>query len=105
MKEFWKVQDPPRQIDAQAMRDRVSEALTDECWRMLDDGVVGAPEEIDICMIFGAGYPFTWAALPATSTTLAIPRRRRERSSTPTPRERKDRSGPLTGGRFLHTMR
>jgi len=63
VREFWKQADPPKKIDAQEMRDRVSEALTDECWRMLDDGVVGAPEEIDICMIFGAGYPFYMGGL------------------------------------------
>ncbi len=63
VREFWKQADPPKQIDAQAMRDRVSEALADECWKMLDDGVVGAPEEIDICMIFGAGYPFYMGGL------------------------------------------
>ncbi len=63
VREFWKQADPPRKISAQEMRDRVSEALADECWRMLDDGVVGAPEEIDICMIFGAGYPFYMGGL------------------------------------------
>jgi 3-hydroxyacyl-CoA dehydrogenase/enoyl-CoA hydratase/carnithine racemase len=63
VREFWKQADPPRKITAQEMRDRVSEALADECWRMLDDGVVGAPEEIDICMIFGAGYPFYMGGL------------------------------------------
>jgi 3-hydroxyacyl-CoA dehydrogenase/enoyl-CoA hydratase/carnithine racemase len=58
VKEFWKAEDPPKKISAQEMRDRVSEALADEAWIMLDEGVVGAPEEIDLCMIFGAGYPF-----------------------------------------------
>jgi len=58
VKEFWKVEDPPKKISPQEMRDRVSEALADEAWIMLGEGVVGAPEEIDLCMIFGAGYPF-----------------------------------------------
>jgi 3-hydroxyacyl-CoA dehydrogenase/enoyl-CoA hydratase/carnithine racemase len=58
VREFWKQEDPPKKASPQEMRDRVSLALADETWRMLDDGVVGAPQEIDICMIFGAGYPF-----------------------------------------------
>ena len=58
VREFWKQADPPKKATPQEMRDRVSEALADEAWRMIEDGVVGAPEEIDICMIFGAGYPF-----------------------------------------------
>jgi len=63
VREFWKQADPPKKISPQEMRDRVSEALADECWRMLEDGVVEAPEEIDICMIFGAGYPFYMGGL------------------------------------------
>ncbi len=63
VREFWKQADPPAKISPQEMRDRISEALTDEAWRMLEDGVVGAPEEIDICMIFGAGYPFYMGGL------------------------------------------
>ena len=63
VREFWKQADPPKKISPQEMRDRVSEALADECWRMIEDGVVGAPQEIDICMIFGAGYPFYMGGL------------------------------------------
>ncbi len=63
VREFWKQADPPRKTGPQEMRDRVSLALADECWRMLDDKVVDAPEEIDICMIFGAGYPFYMGGL------------------------------------------
>jgi 3-hydroxyacyl-CoA dehydrogenase/enoyl-CoA hydratase/carnithine racemase len=58
VREFWKQADPPQKSTPEEMRDRVSMALADETWRMLEEGVVGAPEEIDICMIFGAGYPF-----------------------------------------------
>lgn len=63
VREFWKVQDPPEKISPREMRDRVSEALADEAWIMLEEGVVGAPEEIDLCMIFGAGYPFYMGGL------------------------------------------
>ncbi|PJJ72349.1 3-hydroxyacyl-CoA dehydrogenase [Diaminobutyricimonas aerilata] len=37
---------------------RIEDGLADEVKRMLDDGVVSAPEDIDLCLILGAGYPF-----------------------------------------------
>jgi 3-hydroxyacyl-CoA dehydrogenase/enoyl-CoA hydratase/carnithine racemase len=37
---------------------RVEDGLADEIKRMLDDGVVHAAEDIDLCMILGAGWPF-----------------------------------------------
>ena len=37
---------------------RIEDGLADEIRRMLDDGVVGAPEDIDLCLILGAGWPF-----------------------------------------------
>ncbi|MEJ3405961.1 3-hydroxyacyl-CoA dehydrogenase NAD-binding domain-containing protein [Rathayibacter sp. YIM 133350] len=38
---------------------RLQDGLADEIHRMLvDDHVVGAPEDIDLCMILGAGFPF-----------------------------------------------
>ncbi|MCA1942479.1 MAG: enoyl-CoA hydratase/isomerase family protein [Yonghaparkia sp.] len=37
---------------------RLEDGLADEIHRMLDDGVVAAPEDIDLCMILGAGWPF-----------------------------------------------
>lgn len=36
---------------------RTQDALADEIGRMLDEGVVAAPEDIDLCMILGAGWP------------------------------------------------
>ena len=36
---------------------RVRDALADEAWRMLDDGVVLNPEDLDLCMLLGAGWP------------------------------------------------
>ncbi len=38
--------------------DRALAALADEIRIMLDEGVVAAPEDIDLCMILGAGWPF-----------------------------------------------
>ena len=37
---------------------RVEDGLADEIKRMLDDDVVHAAEDIDLCMILGAGWPF-----------------------------------------------
>ncbi|MCW4384300.1 3-hydroxyacyl-CoA dehydrogenase NAD-binding domain-containing protein [Salinibacterium sp. SYSU T00001] len=37
---------------------RLEDGLADEIKRMLDDGVVAAAEDIDLCMILGAGWPF-----------------------------------------------
>jgi 3-hydroxyacyl-CoA dehydrogenase/enoyl-CoA hydratase/carnithine racemase len=40
------------------LRDRVLAALAQEIHLMLDEGVVGAPQDIDLCMVLGAGWPF-----------------------------------------------
>jgi 3-hydroxyacyl-CoA dehydrogenase/enoyl-CoA hydratase/carnithine racemase len=40
------------------VRQRAVEALAQEIGLMLDEGVVSAPEDIDLCMILGAGWPF-----------------------------------------------
>ncbi|WP_207456691.1 3-hydroxyacyl-CoA dehydrogenase NAD-binding domain-containing protein [Herbiconiux sp. SYSU D00978] len=37
---------------------RVQDGLADEVHRMLEDGVVSEPEDIDLCLILGAGWPF-----------------------------------------------
>ena len=37
---------------------RVEDGLADEIKRMLDSGVVDAAEDIDLCLILGAGWPF-----------------------------------------------
>ncbi|MGV8969539.1 MAG: 3-hydroxyacyl-CoA dehydrogenase NAD-binding domain-containing protein [Microbacteriaceae bacterium] len=37
---------------------RVEDGLADEIKRMLDDGVVEGAEDIDLCLILGAGWPF-----------------------------------------------
>ena len=37
---------------------RVEDGLADEIHRMLEDGVVSAPEDVDLCLILGAGWPF-----------------------------------------------
>ncbi|MBW4042893.1 MAG: 3-hydroxyacyl-CoA dehydrogenase [Acidobacteria bacterium] len=45
-------------MTAEAFRLRVEDGLADEIHRMLEDGVVAAAEDIDLCLILGAGYPF-----------------------------------------------
>ncbi|MBC6459198.1 3-hydroxyacyl-CoA dehydrogenase NAD-binding domain-containing protein [Actinomadura sp. HBU206391] len=40
------------------VRQRAVEAVAQEIRIMLDEGVVAAPEDIDLCMILGAGWPF-----------------------------------------------
>ncbi len=37
---------------------RIEDGLADEIHRMLEDGVVAAAEDIDLCLILGAGWPF-----------------------------------------------
>ncbi len=47
-----------RPSTAEEVRERALEALAEEIRLMLDEGVVAAPEDIDLCMILGAGWPF-----------------------------------------------
>lgn len=44
--------------DAGTVRARILAALAEEVTEMLDEGVVAGPEQIDLCMILGANYPF-----------------------------------------------
>jgi len=45
-------------MSAEQLRIRFEDGLADEIHRMLEEGVVAAPEDIDLCMILGAGWPF-----------------------------------------------
>lgn len=45
-------------MTAAQFRGRVEVGLADEIKRMLDERVVEAAEDIDLCLILGAGYPF-----------------------------------------------
>lgn len=52
-----------RRVDGEPMAEeqllrRIEDGLADEIHRMLADGVVSAPEDIDLCLILGAGWPF-----------------------------------------------
>jgi 3-hydroxyacyl-CoA dehydrogenase len=45
-------------ISGESVLTRALEGLAQEIRIMLDEGVVAAPEDIDLCMILGAGWPF-----------------------------------------------
>jgi hypothetical protein len=91
-------------LTREQVRDRAVEALADEAQRMLDEGVVGAPEDVDLCMLLGAGWPFalggltpyldrSGAAVRVTGSRF-LPPGTRSRSPLPSPRRgRACRSG------------
>lgn len=45
-------------LTEEEIRQRALNALADEARRMLDEGVVSEAQDIDLCMILGAGWPF-----------------------------------------------
>ncbi|BAL92055.1 putative 3-hydroxyacyl-CoA dehydrogenase [Actinoplanes missouriensis 431] len=45
-------------LTADEVRQRALDALAEEIRIMLDEGVVAEAQDIDLCMILGAGYPF-----------------------------------------------
>ncbi|WP_341954732.1 3-hydroxyacyl-CoA dehydrogenase NAD-binding domain-containing protein [Salinibacterium sp. TMP30] len=45
-------------MTAEELQIRIEDGLADEIHRMLEDSVVAAAEDIDLCLILGAGYPF-----------------------------------------------
>jgi 3-hydroxyacyl-CoA dehydrogenase/enoyl-CoA hydratase/carnithine racemase len=45
-------------MTAVELQTRIEDGLADEIHRMLESNVVAAPEDIDLCLILGAGYPF-----------------------------------------------
>ena len=54
--ELMTVGDTP--LAPEQVLDNAVSALADEIRRMLDEGVVAEPQDIDLCMITGAGWPF-----------------------------------------------
>ncbi|GAA0456408.1 3-hydroxyacyl-CoA dehydrogenase [Paractinoplanes deccanensis] len=44
-------------LTADEVRQKAMDALAEEIRIMLDEGVVAEPQDIDLCMILGAGYP------------------------------------------------
>jgi len=45
-------------MTAAELQTRIEDGLADEIHRMLETSVVAAAEDIDLCLILGAGYPF-----------------------------------------------
>jgi len=45
-------------VAPEELRERALDALAREIRLMLDEGVVAEPQDIDLCMIMGAGWPF-----------------------------------------------
>jgi 3-hydroxyacyl-CoA dehydrogenase/enoyl-CoA hydratase/carnithine racemase len=45
-------------LTAEQVRQRALDALAQEIRLMLDEGVVAEPQDIDLCLILGAGWPF-----------------------------------------------
>jgi 3-hydroxyacyl-CoA dehydrogenase len=53
---LWKLGDAPS--TAEQVRDRALNALAEEVALMLADGVVAQAQDIDLCLLLGAGWPF-----------------------------------------------
>ena len=49
---------PAARLTPEQLREQLETGLAQEIHLMLQEGVVTAPEDIDLCMIFGAGWPF-----------------------------------------------
>lgn len=49
---------PLRAPGPEQVREQTLVAIADEIQIMLEEGVVAAPEDIDLCLILGAGWPF-----------------------------------------------
>ena len=60
-----------RNMDPAKARSRIIAALADEVTHMLTEGVVAGPEQIDLCMILGANYPFHTGGLTPLLDRLA----------------------------------
>jgi 3-hydroxyacyl-CoA dehydrogenase/enoyl-CoA hydratase/carnithine racemase len=56
--EIFAAPEDPTELTAEQVRDQVLSALAEEARLMLDDGVVAAPEDLDLAMITGAGFSF-----------------------------------------------
>lgn len=52
-------------LTEEQLLERVVDGLADEVRRMLDEGVVSAVQDIDLCMLTGAGWPFWLGGISA----------------------------------------
>lgn len=53
---LWSRGDSP--LTGEQVRTKALEAIAEEVKLMLDEGVVAGPQDIDLCLILGAGWPF-----------------------------------------------
>ena len=83
-------------LTEEQVRDGRRAALAEEIRLMLDEGVVQAVQDIDLCMLLGAGWPFQLGGISPTWTAPASPSRHRR--PVPPARRRLDASVsvPLT---------
>jgi 3-hydroxyacyl-CoA dehydrogenase/enoyl-CoA hydratase/carnithine racemase len=58
VKELFEEAVDPVELTGEQVRERVLSALAQEARLMLDEGVVAAPEDLDLAMITGAGFSF-----------------------------------------------
>ncbi len=56
--ELFAAPESPTVLTGEQVREQVLSALAEEARLMLDDGVVAAPEDLDLAMITGAGFSF-----------------------------------------------
>jgi 3-hydroxyacyl-CoA dehydrogenase len=61
--EVWVKDESKPRLSADEIRAASLEGLADEARRILDDGVVAEPQDIDTGLIMGAGYPFFMGGL------------------------------------------
>ena len=52
------IQPGAQAFTAEALRRKIEDGLADEAHRILEEGIVSAPEDIDLAVITGAGWPF-----------------------------------------------
>jgi 3-hydroxyacyl-CoA dehydrogenase len=55
---LWKKDESKKKLSADEIRKTVLVALADEAHRILEEGVVAEPQDIDTGLMMGAGYPF-----------------------------------------------
>jgi 3-hydroxyacyl-CoA dehydrogenase len=78
-----------RRRSLEEITEAVLEALADEIGRLLDEGVVGSAEDVDTCLLLGAGWPFFLGGitphLDRTGVSERVLGRRLADSAAPTP--------------------
>jgi 3-hydroxyacyl-CoA dehydrogenase len=78
-----------RRRSVEEITQAVLEALADEIGRLLDEGVVGSAQDVDTCLLLGAGWPFFLGGitphLDRTGVSERVLGRRLADTATPAP--------------------